>query len=81
MDILGSRVRVRAQVKKVSGYSSHADMEGLLQFAVGVADTVKTVFVINSEPKTGAFFAQRLRDYVGIRAEAPQEGDSVELEF
>ena len=81
VDILGSRVRVRAQVKKVSGYSSHADMEGLLQFAVGVADTVKTVFVINSEPKTGAFFAQRLRDYVGIRAEAPQEGDSVELEF
>ena len=27
------------------------------------------------------FFAQRVRDYLGIDAYAPQEGDSAELEF
>jgi len=79
--VLGEKVPVRARTENVSAYSSHADREALFAFAVGVADTAEKVFIVCSEPKTGAFFSQRLRDYLGVAASAPQEGDTVELEF
>lgn len=79
--ILGEKVPVKARVEKIEGYSSHADKEALFSFVVEIADTAEKVFVVNSEPKTAAYFSQRLQDYLGIAAAAPQEGDSAELEF
>lgn len=79
--ILGEKIQVKARVEKIEGYSSHADKEALFSFVVEMADTAEKVFVVNSEPKTAAFFSQRLKDYLGITAIAPQEGDSAELEF
>lgn len=81
VEILGEKIRVQAQVEIVTGYSSHADSDALFSFVVQMADTAEKVFVVNSEPKTAAFFSQRLKDYLGITAVAPQEGDSTELEF
>ncbi|MBI1998828.1 MAG: MBL fold metallo-hydrolase [Parcubacteria group bacterium] len=79
--ILGEKIKVQARIEKVTGYSSHADSDALFSFVVEMADTAEKVFVVNSEPKTAAFFSQRLQDYLGITAVAPQEGESVELEF
>ncbi len=79
--ILGEKIKVQARIEKVTGYSSHADSDALFSFVVPMADTAKKVFIVNSEPKTAAFFSQRLQDYLGITAVAPQEGDSVELDF
>ncbi len=81
VSIFGEKVAVNARVEKITGYSAHADRDALFAFVVQVADTAKKIFVVNAEPKTGAFFTQRLRDYLGIAAVAPQEGDSVELDF
>ena len=81
VEILGEKIKVQARIEKVTGYSSHADSDALFSFVVEMADTMEKVFVVNSEPKTATFFSQRLQDYLGITAVAPQEGDSVELDF
>ncbi|OGG47977.1 hypothetical protein A2761_01175 [Candidatus Kaiserbacteria bacterium RIFCSPHIGHO2_01_FULL_51_33] len=79
--VSGQKVSVRARVVTLSGYSAHKDSEGLFAFVEHTADTLKKVFVVMGEPKSSLFLVQRIRDYLGIDARAPQNGESVELEF
>jgi len=77
----GVKTAVRARVIKLSGYSAHKGSDGLFAFVERTADTLKQVFVVMGEPKASLFLVQRIRDYLGLDAQAPQKGDSVELEF
>jgi metallo-beta-lactamase family protein len=79
--IFGSEIEVNAHVEKIDGYSSHKDSEHLVQFVEQTAKTVKKVFVVMGEPKSALFLVQRLRDYIGINAYHPEEGESVDLDF
>ncbi len=79
--ISGEEVAVRAHVEKISGYSGHKDSDHLVEFVEGTAETVKKVFVTMGEPKSSFALAQRLRDYLGIDAVAPEVGTSVELDL
>lgn len=72
-------IPVRAEVRQILGFSSHKDMDNLIAFAEHTKDTVKKVFVCMGEAKSSTFLAQRLRDYVGIDALVPEEGERVEL--
>ena len=75
-------VRVRASIETITGYSSHMDGEHLLQFTGRAAESgaLKRVFVVMGEPRSALFLAQRIRDYLGVPAEVPEFGDSVEIE-
>mgnify|MGYP006235334063 CR=1 FL=1 len=73
-------VNIKAEVITVSGYSSHADSNGLFEFAENTADTVKKVYVVMGEPKSSLYFVQRLRDNLEVDAEMPELGESVYLE-
>jgi metallo-beta-lactamase family protein len=77
--IKGERVPVRARVDNILGYSAHKDSDHLLGFAEHTSKTVKKVFVVLGEPKSGLFLVQRLRDYVGIDAIYPERGKVYEL--
>lgn len=77
----GQTVRVKASVETIHGFSAHADMDALFSFAETAAKTAKTFFVAMGEPKSGQFFAQRLRDYLDIEAIYPKEGASYEIEL
>ncbi len=79
--IFGTEVEVNARVERIDGYSSHKDSSHLLEFAEHTAETVKKVFVVMGEPKSALFLVQRMRDYFGINAFHPEEGDSVPLDF
>jgi metallo-beta-lactamase family protein len=79
--INGSEVDVKAKVISISGYSAHKDGDHLFGFVEKTADKVKKIFVVHGEPKTTMFFVQRLRDYLGLDAYAPEAGESVELDF
>lgn len=79
--ILGEEVPVNAKVLSLSGYSAHKDMNGLFDFVRDTADTVKKVFVVMGEPKSSLYLVQRVRDYLGVDAQAPKRGDSVEIEL
>ncbi len=79
--IHGRDVRVRARVATIHGFSAHKDMNGIVDFVEPAADTLKKVFVTMGEPKSALFLTQRLRDFLGVDAIAPESGEVQELQF
>jgi metallo-beta-lactamase family protein len=77
----GESVEVKAKIEKISGYSSHKDSNGIVDFVSDTADTLKKVFVAMGEPKSSLFLVQRLRDELGVDATFPEKGKEYELEF
>jgi metallo-beta-lactamase family protein len=70
------QVAVKCKVEAVYGYSAHMDGEALLEFANKTASSLKEVFVVEGEPASAAFLAQRIRDYLGVKATTPEAGQS-----
>lgn len=79
--ILDVDVKVRAKIARIRGYSGHADRDQLLQFVGEGSGNVKQVFVAMGEERSSLFLVQRLRDYLGLNAVAPEEGDRIEIDF
>lgn len=77
--ISGSDVPVNAEIIQVHGYSSHADSSQLLYYVEHVGQKLKKVFVCMGEPKASYFLSQRIKDYLEIEAEVPNEGEVIEL--
>jgi metallo-beta-lactamase family protein len=71
----GRDVRVRAQVKTLSAWSAHADRDGLIEFASHALPRTKTFFVGLGEPSSARFLAQRIHDYLGVKAVVPTAGE------
>jgi predicted metal-dependent RNase len=57
------------------------DSEQLLDFVNKTAPSLKQVFVVMGEPASASFLVQRIRDYLGVNATAPEAGQSVEVDF
>ncbi len=75
------KVRVRAQRKTIHGFSAHKDRDGLIAFVADTADSLQEVFVAMGEPRSSLFLVQRLRDFLGVQATAPERGDIRTLAF
>ncbi|MFM2374036.1 MAG: hypothetical protein RLZZ234_31 [Candidatus Parcubacteria bacterium] len=73
----GVPVRVRARIRTIRGYSGHADRDMLINFVATSMERVKKVFVVMGEERASLFLVQRLRDYLGVDARAP-EAEAVE---
>lgn len=81
VEIYGTVVPVRATIETISGYSGHKDVNGLVDFIDQVPkDNLKKVFCVMGEEQSALFLTQRLRDYLGVKAVHPAEGQSVGLE-
>ncbi|HVU75449.1 MAG TPA: MBL fold metallo-hydrolase, partial [Candidatus Paceibacterota bacterium] len=81
IEIDGEGIRVRAQMRQLTGYSGHADRDQLLAFAERAGKGLERVFVTMGEPKASTYLAQRMHDFLGLDARVPQQGESAELEF
>lgn len=79
--VRGQMLKVAARVESLYGYSAHRDTDGLLSFVHRSAATLKRVFVVMGEPKSSLFLVQRIRDFIGLSAEAPQRGEKVTIEL
>lgn len=77
--LLGKEIELHAQVKTISGYSAHKDMDHLLEFVAEAKPQLKKVFVAMGETKASLFLVQRIRDYLGLEAHAPQLHDRITL--
>ena len=75
------KLKVRATIENIEGYSSHKDSEHLLEFVEKTNESKKLtkVFVIMGEPKSSLFLTQRIRDYLDIDAVYPEENKEYEL--
>jgi metallo-beta-lactamase family protein len=74
-------VKVVSPIEAIFGYSAHMDGEGLLEFVNKNTKTLSQVFVVEGEPASAAFLAQRIRDYLGTKAITPEGGDSATIDF
>jgi metallo-beta-lactamase family protein len=80
VQIYGRDVKVNAAIEHIDGYSSHKDSDHLVEFVEPLSEKVRQVFVVMGETKSSLFLVQRLRDYLGVNATHPNEGDTVVLE-
>lgn len=81
VNIDGADVRVRATVAMIRGYSGHADRDQLVDFVAEGGEGAKQVFVTMGEERSSLFLVQRLRDYLGVNAMAPAQGEVVDIDF
>lgn len=77
--MFGEDVPVRAEVRKIGGFSAHADGPQLLAFADRMRDTLKRVFVVHGEPAEAMFLVQEIRDRLGIPSDVPTGHEGIEL--
>lgn len=75
--IMGEDVVVRAEIRKINGFSAHADFPQLFDFAASNRDTLKHVFTVQGEEVPATHLAQQIRDRLGIPADAPMLHDEV----
>lgn len=81
VNILGKDVRVHARVAQIQGYSGHADRDQLVELVGSGCDKAKQVFVTMGEERASLFLVQRLHDYLGVNAVAPQANETVEIDI
>jgi metallo-beta-lactamase family protein len=79
--IMGNEVRVRAKIAQIRGFSGHADRDQLVNLVRQGSAQAKQVFVAMGEERSALFLVQRLRDYLGLNAVAPEEGSQYEIDF
>lgn len=75
------KVKVRAKVAQIRGYSGHADRDQLLELVAHGGEKAKQIFVTMGEERSSLFLTQRLHDYLGINAVAPDLNQEVVIEF
>ena len=77
--ILGDDIEVRAEIRKISGFSAHADNPQLFSFVEQTRETLKRVFVVQGEDAEALHLVGEIRDRLGIPATAPLLHDVVEF--
>ncbi len=78
--IFDEPVSVKAKIVVIKGYSGHKDSDNLFDFVSHIKG-VKKVFLAMGEPSVAMFFAQRLKDNLGIHALVPEKFQEVVLDF
>jgi metallo-beta-lactamase family protein len=78
--IFDEPVKVKAQIKMIKGYSGHRDSNGLFDFVSHIKG-VKKIFLAMGEPSVAMFFAQRLKDNLGVNAVVPEKFEEVMFDF
>ncbi|MDT7780016.1 MAG: metallo-beta-lactamase family protein [Acidobacteriota bacterium] len=78
--IMKEDVPVRCHVERVGGFSAHADWKEVLRWLEPLKEAPRRVFTTHGEPEAAAAMAGHIRERFGWRVDAPQYGESVELE-
>ena len=77
--LFGETIKVRAQIRQLTGLSGHADQKGLLRWITGFDRKPDKVFVVHGEDSVCAAFAECLEQEYGISATAPYSGTIYDL--
>jgi len=80
--IMGVDTEVKAEVKEISAYSSHADQTKLMEFIESaIQDNAKPakVFMIHGEVESSAIFAEKVKNELQIETHVPVENEEIIL--
>ncbi len=72
--LFGEPIQVRAQIRKLTGLSGHADKNGLIEWVTAFKEKPRKVFVVHGEDYVCTSFAECLMVEHGIKAYAPYSG-------
>lgn len=78
--LFGETISVRAQIRRLSGISGHADKNGLIDWLLAFREKPKKVFVVHGEDSVCSGFAECLKIEYGERAYAPYSGTIFDLQ-
>lgn len=77
--IFGEEIFVQAEIRKINGFSAHADNPQLFSFVEKNKDTLKRVFAVQGEEAQALHFMQEIKDRLGIQADAPMLYEEFEI--
>ena len=77
--IMGEEVPVRCKLKLISGYSAHADQNGLLKWLKPMRFNLKKIFIIQGEEDQMVPLSEKIRDEMAVETEIPSYKESVVL--
>lgn len=77
--IHGEEIVVRAEIKSIEGYSSHADRKDLLAWVGKMRRLPRRVFLVHGEKEACLALADGLKQELGADAFIPVLGETVEL--
>lgn len=77
--IFGQSVPVKIKVKKIGGYSAHADQPALLKWVGNFDRPIKKVFVVQGEPDAAGALAEAIKTNFNIDAKVPEAGESIDF--
>lgn len=72
--LFGETIEVRAQIRKITGLSGHADKAGLIEWLEGFREKPRRVFVVHGEDSVCKSFVECLNIEHGQKAYAPYSG-------
>lgn len=74
LNILHKKLRLRAHVEVLNGFSAHADRDELLRLVRPLAGRCRAAFLVHGEPEQMTRFAETLRTQSFARVEMPERG-------
>lgn len=77
--LFGETIEIRAQIRKITGLSGHADKAGLIEWLEGFEEKPKRVFVVHGEDSVCKSFVECLKMEHGQKAYAPYSGTCFNL--
>lgn len=72
--LFGEEVEIRAEIRKLSGISGHADNDGLMKWLGNFGQKPEKVFIVHGEDSVCSLFAGRVRTEFHLDAMAPYSG-------
>lgn len=77
--IFNEMTPVKAQIKAIGAYSSHADQHDIHNWLNNFKKPIKKIFVTHGEEGPALTMVQLIKDHLGVDASAPMLNDVIEL--
>lgn len=78
--IHGEEVAVRAKIKNLEGFSSHADQEGLLSWVSTLVSKPRMIFLTHGEENSLETLSDLINNRLSIKTKVPQWLETVDLD-
>jgi metallo-beta-lactamase family protein len=66
------KIRVRAHIEKLYGYSAHKDSDHLVEFVSTASNRLRQIFVTMGEPGASMHLAQRINEELAVKTIVPE---------